>query len=105
MLPRNYPSYERCCIGNTVVLVVSGRLFHEGYHEDVFLGRYPCEICLEEVYKDGKILATTAKWATIRIDRNKLKETQKSHTQNQKSKGNQNKIVTLCRKKREMQQT
>jgi hypothetical protein len=46
-------------------------------------GRYSCEICLilaevviEEVYKDDTMLATTARWAAIRTDRNKLKETQ-----------------------------
>ena len=34
------------------------------------------EAVIEKVYKDG----TTARWATIRIDRNKLKETQRSQT-------------------------
>jgi hypothetical protein len=35
------------------------------------------EVVIEEVYKDDTMLATTARWAAIRTDRNKLKETQK----------------------------
>jgi hypothetical protein len=38
------------------------------------------EVVIEEVYKDDTMLATTARWAAIRTDRNKLKETQKSQT-------------------------
>ena len=35
------------------------------------------EAVIEEVYKDD----TNARWAEIKIDRKKLKETQRSHTQ------------------------
>jgi hypothetical protein len=33
------------------------------------------EVVIEEVYKDDTMLATTARWAAIRTDRNKLKRT------------------------------
>jgi hypothetical protein len=35
------------------------------------------EAVIEEVYKDDTMLATTARWATIKTYRNKLKKTQR----------------------------
>jgi hypothetical protein len=44
------------------------------------------EAVIEEVYKDDTMLATTARWATIRTDRNKLKKTQRKSVIKRKSK-------------------
>jgi hypothetical protein len=83
MLPRNYPSYEKCCIKNIVVLVVSGKLFHEGYHEYVF----------PDGQQSEQIETNLKRLGGVRLEGS------------QKSNGNQNMLMTLCRKQREMQQT